>query len=124
MMEGNHSSSTLAGGRLDIIERERERERRNTGKEPKWRESELFLMVLTKGDSQAGPCNCRPPAPLVTSVKQGAGEVHRPEPPTQCCNAVYPLLRLTKPGTRGRERDPGLTELKPSISKMINLTRK
>ena len=69
-MKGNRSSSTLPGGRLDIIEREteterereRERERRNTGKEPKWRESELFLVVLIKGDSQAGPCNCRPPA--------------------------------------------------------------
>ena len=34
-------------------ERERERERRNSGKEPKWRD-ELFLMVLIKGDSQAG----------------------------------------------------------------------
>ena len=57
------------------------------GKEPKWRD-ELFLMVLIKGDSQAGLCNCRPPAPPVTSVKQGAGEVHRPAPPTQCCNAA------------------------------------
>lgn len=49
--------------------RHRERERRNTGKEPKRRESELFRVVLIKGNSQAGPCNCRLPAPPVTSVK-------------------------------------------------------